>query len=188
MQKEEIEILFGSLLGNCNLQTYTGGKKWRAKFIHKDKNYLFHLYDIFKSLVKTSPKEIKLESGESNWMFNTSVLPIEIELGKVFYLKNKKILPSKEYLDLYLTPRAIAYWFMDVGYLKLNYKSYILCTDSYKLNELKRIEELFKNKYNIKISFLKKRFIYRIYIPKKEYIKFKNLIEPYIYESMKYKF
>ena len=114
MQKEEKEILFGTLLGDSNLQTYTGGKTWRARFIQSNahKDYLFHLYDIFKPIVKTSPRQswLWLESGESRWTFNTSVLPLDLEFGKIFYLKNKKIVPSNEYLDLYLTPRAIAYW------------------------------------------------------------------------------
>lgn len=191
MQKEEKEILFGTLLGDSNLQTYTGGKTWRARFIQSNahKDYLFHLYDIFKPIVKTSPRQswLWLESGESRWTFNTSVLPLDLEFGKIFYLKNKKIVPSNEYLDLYLTPRAIAYWFMDDGSLKSNCKAYILCTDSFKLDDLKRIGEIFKNKYDIKISFHKQRLNYRIYIPRKEYNKFKNLIEEYVHPSMKYK-
>lgn len=189
MQKEEKEILFGTLLGDSNLQTYTGGKTWRARFIQSNahKDYLFHLYDIFKPIVKTSARQSWLESGQSRWTFNTSVLPLDLEFGKIFYLKNKKIVPSNEYLDLYLTPRAIAYWFMDSGSLKSNCKAYILCTDSFKLDDLKRIGEIFKNKYDIKISFHKQRLNYRIYIPRKEYNKFKNLIEEYVHPSMKYK-
>lgn len=41
------EIIFGTLLGNSKLQTFTGGKTWRICFyqslIHKE--FLFHLFD-----------------------------------------------------------------------------------------------------------------------------------------------
>jgi hypothetical protein len=46
---------------------------------------------------------------------------------------------------------------------------------------------VFKEKYNIDISFHKKGLNYRIYIPKRESLKFYNLIEKYIYISMRYK-
>lgn len=189
MQKQEKEILFGTLLGDSNLQTYTGGKTWRARFIQSNahKDYLFHLYSIFKNMCKTGPKQSWLESGHSRWTFNTTILPLDLEFGELFYFKNKKRVPSNEYLDLYLTPRAIAYWFMDGGSLKSNCKAYILCTDSFKLDDLKRIGEILKNKYDIGISFHKQGLNYRIYIPRKEYIKFINLIEVYIHSSMKYK-
>jgi len=187
MQKQEKEILFGTLLGNSKLQTYTGGKTWRVRFIQSNKDYLFHLYSIFKNMCKTEPKESWLESGHSRWTFKTTVLPLDLEFGQVFYLKNKKRVPSNEYLDLYLTPRAIAYWFMDIGCLKSNRKAYSLNTDSYKLDELKRIGEILKNKYDVEISFHKQGLNYKIDIPVKEYIKFRNLIEVYIDSSMKYK-
>lgn len=53
------EILFGTLLGDGRLQTYTGGRTWRVRFLQssKNKDYLFHLYDVFKRYVKTAPKE-----------------------------------------------------------------------------------------------------------------------------------
>lgn len=185
------EILFGLLLGDANLQTYTGGKSWRIRFIQSDKNkdYLFYLYSIFQSWVKTPPKQSFLESGHSRWTFNTTVQPVALEFANMFYFKNKKVIPSNnEYLVKYLTPRALAFWFMDEGSLKSNCLSYYLCTDSFDLKDLKRIGEIvFKKKFDIDISFHKKGNNYRIYIPRKDSVKFRNLIEEYMHESMLYK-
>lgn len=110
----------------------------------------------------------------------------------MFYDKRKKV-PDKEYLDKYLTPIALAYWYMDVGSLKSNTKAYYLCTDSFKLSELKVIGEVLKEKYDINISYHKKGSNtcfgtgYRIYIPRRDYETFKGLVEGYIHVSMRYK-
>ena len=41
------DLLFGSLLGDGNLQTNSNGKTWRYRAIHKSqhKEYLFHKYE-----------------------------------------------------------------------------------------------------------------------------------------------
>jgi hypothetical protein len=181
------KILFGLLLGNASLQTYTGGKTWRIRFSQSNVDYLFHLYCIFVDYVKTPPKEFISDYGHRRWTFNTTVTPLGLKFSKMFYKKNKKKMPSKKDLVLYLSPIGLAYWFMDNGSLKSNCLSYYLCTDCFNLDELKVIREVFKEKYDIDISFHKQRSNYRIYIPKRESKKFYNLIEKYVYISMKYK-
>jgi len=201
---QQKEILFGLLLGNTSLQTYTGGKTWRIRFIQGDKNkkYLFHLYNVFIKYVKTAPKESWSTSGskaplpeaepcsqlgkeESRWTFNTTVQIIGLKFSKFFYLrfggKYKKVMPNKKTLSKYLTPIALAYWFMDNGFLKSNCLSYYLCTDCFELQDLKVLREVFKEKYDIDISFHKQRLSYRVYIPKRESKKFYNLIEICLY-------
>ena len=187
--KQKKQILFGIMLGDGNLQTYTGGKTWRIRFLqgHENKEYLFELYSIFKEYVSTPPKRSWLKSGHSRWSFNTTVQALALEFSKMFYCKNRKIVPSKENLDKYLTPLALAFWFMDDGSLKSNCWSYYLCTDNFSLDELKIIRLVFKEKYDIGITFHKQRLNYRIYIPRSEAEKFYNLIEKYIYISMRYK-
>jgi hypothetical protein len=52
---EQQEVLVGSLLGDANLQTETNGQTWRLRIIQKDKDYLFHKYEIFQ--MRFPPKE-----------------------------------------------------------------------------------------------------------------------------------
>lgn len=183
------EVLFGTLLGDSSLQTYTGGNTWRACFLQADKNqlYLFHLYDVFKPWVKTPPKFHETSEGYKRWYFNTTVQTVCNDLAPFFYKKNKKIVPNLTILNEYLTPRAIAYWFMDDGSLKSNCLAYILCTDSFSLLECKLLAQVFFDKFGIRTSFHKQRKNYRIYIPRSEYSKFRNLVKPYIIPSMFYK-
>lgn len=176
---EKKEILFGTLLGDTNLQTFTGGSNWRARFSNYNKPYLFHLYSIFSPYVKTPP-----HLDNMRWCFNTTIHPELNELAKLFYPNKKKIVPSKEILFTYLTPLALSYWFMDNGSLKSNKKAYYLCTNNLSSFDIK---DVLLEKYNISTSILKKGKSYHIYIPGSEYQKFKNIIFPYIHTSMYYK-
>lgn len=187
--QQQKEIIFGTLLGDSSLQTYTEGRTWRMRFIQSDshKDYLFHLYDIFQSFVKTPPKSITDKHGSTRWYFNTTVHPFLNEFGQMFYDSNKKIVPSQEYLELYLSPLALSYWFMDDGSLKSNTKAFYLCTDSFSLLELNFIAKVLLVKYEIVVNFHKKGNSHRIYIPRSEYVKFRSLIEEYIHLSMRYK-
>ena len=192
MIKRKQEILFGLLLGNASLQSYTSGKTWRIRFSQANVDYLFHLYSVFKEHVKTPPKESISDSGHIKWTFNTTVNPLGLKFSKLFYKKNKrkKKMPSRKDLELYLSPIGLAYWFMDTGSLKSNAikcVSYYLCTDCFNLDELKVIREVFKEKYDIDINFHKQRSNYRVYIPKRESKKFYNLIEKHVYISLRYK-
>ena len=78
---------------------------------------------------------------------------------------------------------------MDDGSLKSNTSAYIFCTDSFSLEELKILKELFITKYNVYPSFHKQRKgQYRLYIPQKYFATLKNIMEPHIRECFKYKF
>ena len=66
---------------------------------------------------------------------------------------------------------------MDDGSLKSNKKAYILCTDSFNLNELKILQSLLKLRYNIHCSFHKQRDNYRIYIPVKHYLESFEIVQ-----------
>ena len=52
------EIAVGGLLGDISIQTQNGGKTYRLKFQqsnHLDRDYLFHLHDVFHEWVLSPP-------------------------------------------------------------------------------------------------------------------------------------
>lgn len=75
---------------------------------------------------------------------------------------------------------------MDDGYKCKPYGGAMLCTNAFSREELELIKQMFKDKFNIEVTLnIKSGNI--VYIPSKEFPKFKKLIEPYIIPSMKYK-
>jgi len=55
LSQNQREALVGGLLGDWSLRKI--GKHSRLVFEQKNKDYLFHFYDIFKAFVRTPPKE-----------------------------------------------------------------------------------------------------------------------------------
>lgn len=193
MTQKEKEILFGALLGDASLQTYTGGKTWRARFIQSDKHqeYLFYLYSIFSPFVSTPPKSISDRNGNVCWYFNTTVLDDLLEFGHCFYVKTGgnflKRVPADEYLARYFSPLALSIWYMDDGSQKSNSNAYYLCTDCFYIEDLKRLGEFIRNTHGITVSYHKKGENYRLYIPRAHYNELKNLILSSVDPNMMYK-
>ena len=114
---------------------------------------------------------------------------------ELFYENGKKTI--KNILN-YIDDISLAFWYMDDGYLKLskgcvNY-SIELCTDSFSKEDHILLQNMFKNKFNIKTTIIKlkpnkyrKNEHYRLRIGTKDSISFFNLISPYICDNMKYK-
>lgn len=199
------EIIFGGLLGDFNLQTFSKGKTWRLRILGSDKflPYIKHLDSLFNPWVKTKLK-ILLEKKHSvtnktykKCYFNTIVIPELKQFGEVFYeLKflesskypiHKKILPNKSFLLEFLSPRALAYWYMDDGSFKNDRNAAVLCTDNFSKTEVELLCEVLFLKFQIKTSIHKDGNNYRIYIPVSSFKTFKTIVAPYIIQEMLYK-
>lgn len=206
------DLIFGTLLGDGNLQTGTVGRTWRYRALHKSqhKEYLFHKYEILKSLCgkETVPIESRVlderrRTGNQalllqRWSFNTLTIPSLNFFANMFYtydpIKEKwnKDVPLK--VQTFLSPRALAYFYMDDGALKwLGHSNAMrICTESFSEEGVKRIQKSLKNLYDIDTTLTKKllndkRVGYRVAIPEKSSRAFCELIQPHLVECMKYK-
>lgn len=177
------EIIFGSLLGDCNIHKHGNSYEGRVNHSIKQLPYAeymkFLLGDICSNMrFRNKNLNNKIYQQCSFDIKNNFALK---ELYDLFYYKGKKDIP----VDLsLLTPRALAFWFMDDG-SKSSKHSIEIATCSFSLEGLLRIQAFLEEKYNIK-SIIRKDF--RLYICTESSVKFKKLVLPYIHESMLYKF
>jgi hypothetical protein len=170
LTKIQKEILIGTLLGDSNLQTFSKNKKsYRLRFLQSfnQKDYIDHLYEIWKNWVLTPPKISKYLDKRTNKeysriSFNTKTDPVFKPYGDMFYKQDKesnkliKILPNSEILSELLTDRGLAYWFMDDGSrVSKNVKSMRICTDSFTEEEVLILINILKIKYNLNCSPIK---------------------------------
>ena len=188
-------IIVGTLLGDGHLETVDKGRTYRLKITHsiKQKEYIEWLYNELKNLVRTPPQR-KLKKGinkiyEEYW-FNTYSLGLLRFYAQQFYVYGEKVIPKV--IGKLLDPLAIAVWFMDDGSYKSNrHKTYIVHTLSFKKNNLKLLQNVLEKKYEIKTrlhkQYYKSSMKWRLYILSESADKFKNLLEPYILPSLKYK-
>ena len=150
------EILVGLLLGDLFIQSQSKSGNVRLFFeqgiIHKD--YLYHLFDLFKSYCSTEPKgytrapDKRTGNSYSRLSFKTYSLPCFKELHTKFYLEKVKVIP----LDIVnlLTPLSLAYWICDDG----NWVNggVHLHTNSYTLEEVNLLVKILNEKFNFKCT------------------------------------
>ena len=124
----------------------------------------------------------------------------------LFYSTGKKVVPNKQFLDLFLTPLAIAVWVCDDG--SRSGKGFKFCTNSFSKEEIQLLCDILYKKYNLKgrpnkTGFSKKtgkiqcnrrldcnqpfRLQYCLYIRQESMSAFIGLVKPFIVPSMHYK-
>jgi hypothetical protein len=205
LTEEQKDLLIGTLLGDGNLQSETKGRTWRYRSIHKKEHYDYinHKYIILMNLCGTEPKLYKVYDLRTNkyyerYLFSTLIQNSLRYYANMFYKYdiNKdrfiKIVPLN--IEKYLTPRVLAYWYMDDGSLKWKGKSNAMriCSEGFSLDDVMRLKRVINDKYNINMQLIKikKKDIiigYRLQINEANSILFRELIKPYLLEVMSYK-
>ena len=235
------QVLVGTLLGDAHLRANSKKTKYQYVVLQSGhhKEYVFHLYEIFKNYTSKPPKEYtfkdkrfpgktytlwyfyttfqdcfrfyahqfykeisykKIEqtedmtspsvmySARSNKLKSGNTLSVRDKKQKTVTYKRCKKVPKL--IHKWLTPRAIAYWYMDDGAQKWKKKSLGVrfCTDSFILSDIDRLSKVLRDKYSLKISIQKKGDFFRIYVTSHSFVVFKNLIYVFLIPSMMYKF
>ena len=188
---EQREVLVGVLLGDACLETQNRGRTYRIKFEQSDKHreYLWHLYQVFKDWVSTPPQKKMVNiRGKTyiKWWFNTVSHGSFRFYAHQYYGRGRKTIPRL--IHRWLTPRALAYWFADDGSRKSR-ESYALIfnTQGYEKFEVERLQKLLVEKYGLRVSLRKQKEGWQLYIHGESFSRFKELVELYLHPSMRYK-
>ena len=193
------EASIGLMLGDASLQTQNKGKTYRMKFEWSDKSkpYLLHVYNLFYEWVLSNPhkKSRLIPKGNLvvNWGFQTFSHKAFNYLAELFLLdKGGKKGISENLVQDHLTPKGLAYWFMDDGG-KLDYnknsknRSVVLNTHSFTDLEVENLCDQLSNKFELLCEVRSNKNKKIIVIKDTSYSKFYQLINPYLLEEMKYK-
>lgn len=193
MQKE---VLVGTLLGDASIPLRKGKSVFHVKFEQNIARaaYIQHLYSIFYNFVGTPPQVRDIRGGgaqdrQSMW-FRTYGHPEFKFYDELFYpahehtgLRRKKRVPQN--IQEFLTPRALAYWFMDDG--TSSQRSYNFSTHSFPLEDQEILVQAFRDNFLINATIQKDRSMYRLGLPRASSQKFVDLISPYIHPCFDYK-
>ena len=185
------EVLVGILLGDACLETQNQGRTYRLKIEQSERHqaYVNHLCHLFEEWVLTPPRRRRIVSRghESwNWVFQTVSHGAFRFYAHQFYEEKRKRVPKL--IHRWLTPRALAYWFMDDGSIKSREsKGVILNTQAFYRSEVERLVQVLQNLFGLQTSLRKQKGGYQIYISGTSYERFLELAAPYILEEMRYK-
>ena len=186
ISEEQKEILFGSLMGDMFIGKHT--KTYRGTETHsiKQESYIKYKHSLLSPLCGKLRDEKTVLKNKIYYKMSFTLRP-NLNLKPfydMFYIgeNNKKDVPYN--LSL-LTPRAIAFWFMDDGF-KITNKNNLLgfSTCSFSMDGLLRLQKYLFETFNID-TIIRKNFY--LIVRACSYNTFCTLIKPYIIPSMLYK-
>jgi len=188
------EIIIGLMLGDLFAERKSLSSNTRLQFkqSNKNKDYIDHLYSLFKEFCGSEPKVTSWFDSRptknktySSIKFSTFSIPCFNEFRSMFYdLEGVKFIPNN--LENLLTARSLAYWVMDDGYKSGN--GFYFCTDSYLLSDIHKLANILKNKFDLECGIHKHTNGHRLYIFSSSKDKLLQLIKPYLLTHFYYKF
>ena len=187
LSKEQRCILVGTLLGDAHLEP-KGIDAYRYYFCQKDsqEDYVKHIHNWFQDWCSTDPAYSKTGLDKEGKItrscyFRTCTHPSFRFYANQFYekgMKGKRTKKVPKLLHKWLTPRALAYWFMDDG-CRDKY-SYILNTQNFTLKEQEVLADALGRKFKFQVNIHKDRDTYRLYITSNSRDSLTNVIKPFI--------
>lgn len=200
LNKNQKNLIVGTLLGDAQLKTETNGRTWKYRVIDKaiDNEYLMHKFNILINFCETKPiyEEVfdkRTNKNYNRFYFNTLIDDSFRFYANLFYENEDcsfiKIIPKN--IEKWLNAEVLAYWYMDYRSLKsLDLSNGIIfSTENFSYICVKRLQKAILYKFNINSTLIKvkKKSIiigYRLYINEANCILFRDLIKPYLLNSM----
>ena len=199
------EILIGTLLGDATIsksKSIALNVKFEQKLANQE--YINYLYEIFEPYVGTPPRVRNITGGgakdrQSIWFRTYRHIDFKFYYD-LFYRKTnpnncadlrKKRVPKL--IHKFLTPRALAYWFMDDGSYYYNKsknsqtKVYYLNTQGFSYEDIKILKKALKFKFNFDTNIYRDRKYYLLYIQPQSTDDFRKLVRSFILEIFDYK-
>lgn len=138
LTKEQLEVLYGSLLGDMNIGINWKNARLSINHGTGQEEYFDYKCSIFKDLLGKINKTPRYDKRTNKYYDRFSVRllshPTFTEIYKFCYKNGIKTV-TKEWLDK-ITPRGLAFWFMDDGC-----NSGVLATNNFTYDEVSMIQK-----------------------------------------------
>jgi hypothetical protein len=192
LTQEQRESLIGLLLGDACLETSNQGRTFRLKFEQSayHEAYVRHLHELFRPWVLTVPrarnKSASTGARTTSWFFQTVSHGAFRFYAQQFYVLGKKRVPKL--IHRWLTPRGLAYWFMDDGSMKSSQsKGVIFNTQGFAAQDVRRLSDVLQAKFGLQTSVRHQRDGDQIYVSGRSFERFVELVGPFVIPEMRYK-
>ncbi len=191
LTKMQRDILVGLLLGDGCIEVLPKGDSARLKLEYsgKQKAYIDWLHGVFRQWIIGDPKrKITQAFGQAykKYWCTTLSSPIFKAFFDLFYRNHRKIIPQT--IGELLTPIGLAVWFMDDGSTKSKESNgRLLCTHAFSQSEVTFLCAVLKKKFHLGATPRRQRDGTEIYISGHSSAQLRNLIEPFVISSMRYK-
>lgn len=185
------EILIGSLLGDGRIEcrSLQGSARFRVHHADSQRELLFWKYDEFQDFVRREPwstdwYDKRNSQWYRSWFFHTETSSIFAPPCKMFYVYKTKQVPND--IAAYLTPLAVAVWIADDGCGTP--ESLILNTQSFSLEEQKRLLDALEKRYMVQGTINRDRKNFRLRFNRANTNKLRLIVQSFDIPILKTKF
>lgn len=196
LTKEETDILVGSMLGDGCLRIMSKAVVPAFSVSHSEsqKNYVFWKYKKLQRFVRTPPwREERIYHRDRSrktysWRFQTLSNKVFLDLWRLFYRNNTKIVPD-DIVNL-LSPLSLAVWLMDDG--NKNHEAVFLNTQSFTPDDQQKLIRALNSVFGLRSTINKHstsngRQLYRVRIDSESTKKLQKLVGNYFLPELRYK-
>ncbi len=186
------EVVVGVLLGDACLESQNQSRTYRLKIEQSADHeaYVRHLRSELGGWVLSGPrrreKTSRLGTPTVSWAFNTVSHGAFRFYAQQFYLHGRKQVPKL--IHRWLSPRSLAYWFMDDGSMKSSQsKAVILNTQAFELPDVQRLIDVLASHFQLAAKVRKQSDGNQVFISGRSFEKFRELVDPFVIPEMRYK-
>jgi hypothetical protein len=186
------DVVIGVLLGDACLESQNQGRTYRLKVEQSAHHeaYVRHLRSVLGDWVLSGPrrrsKTSRLGTPTVSWAFNTVSHGAFRFYAQQFYLQGRKQVPKL--IHRWLSPRSLAYWFMDDGSMKSKQsKAVIFNTQAFQLPDVQRLIDVLASHFQLAAKLRRQPDGYQIFISGRSFEKFCATVDPFVIPEMRYK-
>ncbi|WP_338449514.1 endonuclease [Niallia oryzisoli] len=191
-EKDFLSYICGKLLGDGCI-TLQPRRKPRFQFIHtaSDYDWCNFCYKKLQPFLPLSPPSYRkvqdirtLKGYTERYMVQSKTANIITYLESIWYSSRKKIIPF-DFLKSYFNEKALAWWYLDDGHLKVDNgtpRKIILSTDNFTKLENQQLIKLLVKRFSLCFSLDGQNRLVIYDQPQIYY--FYRLVEPFIHPSM----
>lgn len=197
LKKEQFEMCIGLILGDTHVQTQNNSDSYRLKFEVGEKNleYLKHIHEELDEFILSKPNLIVRTNKNGNEVKTFQLQTISHtdfnNLANGFEISKGKKSINYDFLYKELTPRSIAYWFMDDGgkldYTKNEGKGIVFNTQNFEFEEVQQLCDILNKRFGYKTWPKKNKGRFVVAISGESYEDLTKNVYPYIIPSMQHK-
>ncbi len=189
--EEQLQILTGTLLGDSSLQYYPkygwSAPKFKCDHGVAQKEYAVLLDNKLKSLGSKLNIYSRIDERRNveqiSYTVTTGSNQYFHKIYNLLYNTGKKEV-CREVLE-HFTEISLAYLYMDDGCFHQGTAD--ICTEGFSRKSVELLVAFFEEKFNLHFGLSKRNKGYRMRLHRKEFSKFRELINPYVIDSLKYK-
>lgn len=183
-----LSVLVGNLLGNSYAELRHNSPRFFISLHSRNREYIhwLHNFYILRDYSNHNPLKLKKHIGKKNLIyffghFHTYSFSNLFWFYHLFYPHHSKQFPLD--IKIYLTPLALAIWFMDNG-ATTNLNGAYIKNHNFTLHELEIFKIYLFDLYQFHINLIPLHHYTLIHIPPKDLIIFHHIIKPFMIKSM----